>query len=212
MFISNKTWFCKELKTEDAKKICEDLAKAIENNNHAEATLLYQKVKKYMKKRINENYFSPIERVNTSILKLEVPENTAFITMGIICTLIELLFEIKNGYDESTESGAVGNAYTEILPLLDDTISNDLARRFYKGIRCGILHQGQTKENTALTYQLDVVFEENGPYYLCNPKTVYEKIKKVYKEYWDKISVKNYADEESVKLIKKYESILKHIE
>lgn len=98
------------------------------------------------------------------------------------------------------------------MPLLDDTISIDLARRFYKGIRCGILHQGQTKENTALTYQLDVVFEKNGPYYLCNPKIVFEKIKKAYKEYWEEISEKNYSDEESAKLIKKYESILKHIE
>lgn len=84
----------------------------MESNNHAEAIQLYQKVKKYMKKRINENYFSPIERVNMSISKLEVSENTAFITMGIICILIELLFEIKNGYDESSEGGPVGNAYT----------------------------------------------------------------------------------------------------
>lgn len=64
MFDSDRTWFCKQLKTEDAKRISEDLNSAINRNNHAEATQLFQKVKKYMKKRIDENYFSPIERVN----------------------------------------------------------------------------------------------------------------------------------------------------
>lgn len=211
MFDSNRTWFCKELKTEDAKKIGDDLAIAIESNNHAEATKLFQKVKKYMKKRVDENYFSPIERINMNMAKLEVPENTAFITMGINCILIELFFEIKNGFDESSESGAVGNAYKAILPLLDAFISEELADIFYKGIRCGILHQGQTKKNTALTYQWDVVFCQNASYYLCNPKTVFNKLKELYKTYWEEISKKNYFDDEAIKLIKKYNSILKHI-
>lgn len=211
MFDSNKTWFCKGLKTEDAKQIGEDLNSAINNNNHAEATRLFDMVKKHMKKRINENYFSPIERVNSSLSKLDIPENTAFITMGINCILIELFFEIKNGLDSSSDSGAVGNAYKEILPLLDSTISKTSAIKFYKGIRCGILHQGQTKNNTALTYQLEIVFGQNEPYYLSNPQTVFIKLKKLYQSYWEEISTKNYSDEMAKKLIKKYNSILKHI-
>ena len=212
MFDSNRTWFCKELKTEEAKKIGVDLANAIHNNNHAEATQLFQKVKKYMKKRVDENYFSPLERINMITASMGVPENTAFITMGINCILIELFFEIKNGFDESSDSGAVGNAYKEILPLLDPQISVNLADTFYKGIRCGILHQGQTKKNTALTYQWDVVFEQNASYYLSNPQTVFQKLKQLYKEYWEEISQKNYSDDKAIKLIKKYNSILTHIE
>ena len=211
MFKSNKTWFCKQLKTEDAKQIGESLNQAINNNNHAEATRLFQKVKKYMKKRINENYFSPIENINKSLSRLDVPENTAFIIMSINCILIELFFEMRNGFDESKESGAVGNAYKEILPLLDSNISANLAQRFYKGIRCGILHQGQTKEDTALTYQLETVFERNGQYFLSNPKTVFKELKKLYEKYWQEISEKNYYDEMSIKLIRKYNSILTHI-
>lgn len=45
MFDSDRTWFCKQLKTEDAKRISEDLNSAINRNNHAEATQLFQKVK-----------------------------------------------------------------------------------------------------------------------------------------------------------------------
>lgn len=131
--------------------------------------------------------------------------------MRINCILIELFFEIKNGFDESRDSGAVGNAYKEILPLLDSNISEDLAIKFYKGIRCGILHQGQTKDDTALTYQLETVFEQNGQYYLSNPQTVFEELKKLYKSYWKEVSEKNYSDEIARKLIKKYNSILMHI-
>lgn len=211
MFVSNKTWFCKQLKTEDAKQIGESLNLAKNSNNHAEATRLFQKVKQYMRERINENYFLPIERTNRSLSELEVPENTAFITMSINCILIELYFEMRNGYDESGESGAVGNAYKEVLPLLDSNISESLAQRFYKGIRCGILHQGQTKEDTALTYQLETVFEKNGQYFLSNPKKVFEELKKLYEAYWQEIHEKSYSDEMSIKLIKKYNCILTHI-
>ncbi|MEE1283188.1 MAG: hypothetical protein UHK60_13210 [Acutalibacteraceae bacterium] len=211
MFDSNKTWFCKNLKIEDAKLISKDLKLAIEQKNHAEATRLFQKVKKYMQKRINENYFSPVEKVNQALSKLDVPENTAFITMGINCILIELFFEIKNGLDASSDIGAVGNAYEEILPLLDSSILKDSAKKFYKGIRCGILHQGQTKDKTALTYQLETVFSQNGTYYLSNPQTVFNKLKELYQLYWREISEKNYSDEMAEKLIKKYNSILNHI-
>lgn len=211
MFDSNKTWFCKQLKTDDAREISKNLELAIKENNHSEATLLFQKIKKYMKKRIDENYFSPIKAVNVCLSRLSVPENTAFITMGINCILIELFFEIKNGLDKSTDSGAVIEAYKEVLPLLDSEISNNLAIKFYKGIRCGILHQGQTKNNTALTYQLETVITQNGEYYLSNSKTVFEKLKILYNSYWKEISEKNYTDELAKNLISKYNFILSHI-
>lgn len=123
MFDSNKTWFCKQLRTEDAKQIGEQLNIAISEAYHSEATKLFQKVKKYMKIRINENYFLPLKNIHTCLAKLDIPENTDFITMGINCILIELFYEMKNGYDEPREGGTVGNAYKEILPLLDPTIS-----------------------------------------------------------------------------------------
>ena len=83
MFDSNKTWFCKQLRTEDAKQIGEQLNIAISEADHSEATKLFQKVKKYMKIRINENYFLPLKNIHTCLAKLDIPENTAFITMGI---------------------------------------------------------------------------------------------------------------------------------
>lgn len=211
MFESNRTWFCKKVKIEDAKQISKNLGLAINGNNHSEATKLFNSVKKYMKMRIDQNYFSPVKKVNSALLNLDVPENSAFIIMGINCILIELIYEIKNGFDESKDSGSVENAYKEILPLLDSNMSIGFAIKFYKGIRCGILHQGQTKDNTALTYQLETVFQQNGQYYLSNPQTVLKKLERLYDSYWEEISKRNYSDEMSKKLIKKFNNILEHI-
>lgn len=211
MFNTDKTWFCSGLATEAAKNIHAELEKAEQNNNHAEATRLFQKVKKYMKKRINENYFSPIEKFLKHSSGSEIRANSAFITMGINGILIELLYEIQNGYDESKDGGTVGKAYETVLPLLDSNITADLAGKFYRGIRCGIVHQGQTKEKTALTYELDAVIELNGEYYVSNPETVFHKLKKLYKEYWREISELSYSDDKSKKLIAKFGHILTHI-
>lgn len=184
----------------------------IDHNYYSEAEELFNQIKKYMRKRINENYFSPLEKIHATLSKLEVPENTAFITMSICCILIELYFEIVNGYDESKESGYVGNAYKFVLPLLDSSISEEMATIFYRDIRCGILHQGQTKENTALTYEIELIFEKNGLYYLSNPQTVFERMKTLYSGYWENMLEKNHCTKEGKKLIAKFAYILNHIE
>lgn len=204
MFDSNKTWFCSDLKTEEAKQVGIELEDAIKNNNHSEATLLFQKVKKYMKKRVTENYFSPMKQIYQALSKQNHPENAAFIHMGINCILIELYYEIVNGYDESREGGNVSEAYKSVIPMLDSKISEDEAIMFYRGIRCGIIHQGQTRDDTALTYQYEVIFGKNGDYYLSNPKKVYDEIKRIYDLYWEDISTRNYSDAKALLLIKKY--------
>ena len=69
----------------------------------------------------------------------------------------------------------------------------------------------ETKNNTALTYQLYTIIQPNGPYYLCNPQTLFEKLKNLYSLYWKDISEKNYSDELAINLIQKYNYILTHI-
>ena len=71
--------------------------------------------------------------------------------------------------------------------------------------------RGQTKNNTALTYQLDTIIQPNGSLLLCNPQTLFEKLKNLYKLYWKDISEKNYSDELAINLIQKYNYILTHI-
>ena len=167
MFRSNQSYFCKNCPTSMAKQISSDLENAITHGNHAEATKLFDKVKKYMQQRIEENYFDPIDDFIKRINQIEnthrgqgnapaiIPENTAFIVMGINCILVELYFEMTHGFDESKATVVIdgkskkfntSDAYKEVLKALDNSITPKVAQIFYKGIRCGVIHQGQTKK------------------------------------------------------------------
>lgn len=67
--------------------------------------------------------------------------------MGINCILIELYFEMLNGLDTSNQNGYnVKDAYTTILPLLDNRITNEMATIFYRDVRYKIIHQGANRE------------------------------------------------------------------
>ena len=93
MFDSNKTWFCKQLQTEDAKQISEQLNIAISEADHSEAIKLFQKVKKYMKIRINENYFLPLKNIHTCLAKLDMPRKYCFYHYGeLIAFFIEYFY------------------------------------------------------------------------------------------------------------------------
>ncbi len=211
MFTNDKMYFCKGCEIENAKKLYNDFVNARDSGDSGRARLKFQEVCRMIKERVNDHYISPMNTFLNATRSNEYPERYGFIVMGINCILIEFYYEMICGYDESSDGGAVQTAYKIVLPQLDNGIREEETRIFYKGIRCGIIHQGQTKEKTAITFEYDKIIGENGPYYLCNPKTLFEALKKLYKSYWEILSMKSYNDRESELLIKKFYLILKHI-
>ncbi|WP_320996363.1 hypothetical protein [Enterocloster bolteae] len=96
-----------------------------------------------MRLRVMSNYIKPINTFIRTTKTFENRENFGFVVMGINCILVELYFELINGYDESSDDGNhIVDAYKTVLPQLDSEISTANAQKFYKGIRCGIIHQG----------------------------------------------------------------------
>ena len=155
MFINNKTFFNSRLETDEAADILKNFQKAVLENDSMSAEKNLNLIKKNTKLRIKENYINPaINRLMPSQYE-ECAVNTSFLLMTVNCILIELYYEIINGLDLSNQAGGkVKKAYIDVLQLMDSDITDELATVFYKGIRCGIMHQGQTTENTALV--LDV--------------------------------------------------------
>ncbi len=89
------------------------------------------------------NYIKPINTFIRTTKTFENRENFGFVVMGINCILVELYFELINGYDESSDDGNhIVGAYKTVSPQLDSVISTAYAQKFYEGIRCGIIHQG----------------------------------------------------------------------
>lgn len=211
MFKNNRTNFSSDITTEDAQKMLKKFNESLSGENKAESLMLYQQICKQMKKRIDENYFNPIKKFIKSIENDINKESCGFIVMGVNCILIELLYELQNGVDMSSESCSIKEVYDKILNQLDDKITTELSDIFYRGIRCGIMHQGQTKKSTAITYEWEIIIGENGKYYLCNPSTLLRKLEEKYKEYWKTASEAKYSDLKDNRLVKKYECILSHI-
>jgi hypothetical protein len=211
MFTNDKMYFCKDCEIENAKKLYNDFINARESGNSGQARLKFQEVCRVMKERVNDHYISPMNTFLNATRSHEYPERYGFIVMGINCILIEFFYEMIYGYDQSSDGGAVLTAYKIVLPQLDNGITEGETKIFYKGIRCGIIHQGQTKEETAITFEYDKIIGKNGPYYLCNPKTLFKALKTLYKNYWEILSMKSYNARESELLIKKFQLILEHI-
>lgn len=189
MFDNDKLLFSAKNEVNSVKTLVEAYDDYVIRQEVGKEKQQFQKIAKIMKDRTEERYIKPINMFlhNCS----EHPEQSGFIVMGINCILIELYFEMINGFDTSDESGhAVLDAYTTILPMLDADITIKVAKIFYKGIRCKIIHQGQTGLQTAITYDsiVNKIIVFYGDYYLCNPKVLFEALCLQYKRYWCELS------------------------
>lgn len=211
MYKNSTTYFNNTLETDEAEIIYKEFEKAKCDGNNSAVAKNYNSIVKNMKLRVENNYISPMKEIIRITAKTSTPENVGFISMGVCCILIELLYELKHGYDTSDEGGNCRNAYEEILPLMDYRITNAMAKMFYKGIRCGIIHQGQTKEKIAITFETTSIMEKCGKLYLCNPTILFEKLKEQYKEYWDEVSRSSYHETPGKNLCDKFGLILGHL-
>lgn len=201
MYINNTTYFHKNFTVDDAKRLLNEIDCGDEHSRNR----IKNEISIHLQKRIEENYFKPIELLCE---KTDQDCNVGFITMGLLCILIELLYEMKNGKDESR----VYDAYKTVLPTVDTLFTEQLIRKFYRGVRCGIVHQGQTKANTAISFETDKVMVYMDKLYLFNPWILYDELLIVYDNYWKSVEKDDYTNHDiSFKMVSKYRHILNNI-
>ena len=210
MFDNDKLLFSANNEIDHVKGIVKVYDSYVAQNEVGKEKQQFQQIAKIMKERTEERYIKPIKMFLHNCK--EHPEQSGLIVMGINCILIELYFEMIHGLDKSDEGGhKVQDAYTAILPLLDPSITEEDAKRFYKGIRCKIIHQGQTGLYTAITYAelIDKINILCGEYYLCNPKVLFEALTLLYHQYWKELS-EGKDPIQKQNFIKKFKYILYH--
>lgn len=217
MFVNNKTFFNSRLETDEAANILKDFQTAVSANDSMSAKKYLYLIKKNTKLRIKENYIDPAKSRLMPSLDERCAVNTSFLLMTVNCILIELYYELVNGLDLSNQDGGkVKDAYIQVLKLLDEDITDERATIFYKGIRCGIMHQGQTTASTALVLDKDLcddyfpIIEKNGEFYISDVQEVFRRIIKLYEKYWRRIASKSYDSQEVKNLVKKYEYIIRN--
>ncbi|RXG12412.1 hypothetical protein DSM03_106182 [Leeuwenhoekiella aestuarii] len=116
-----------------------------------------------VRNRFNERYFDPIDEMIKHERK-EIRTRVGFIIMSIDCLLIETLNQFLFGIEDTNVRYNRSNPdnnfkynsqafrdffnYSTYFPVFKST--NGLSKIFYDEIRCGLLHQAQTKTNSLI--------------------------------------------------------------
>lgn len=123
--------------------------------------------------RINFRFLEAIETLKQSddqYYQTDRQRRYGFAATALMALLIETLAQFYDGVKESP-SGDNKNFYVEFLTskslILKDYFNQDdrkVAEIFYKTIRCGILHQAETRENSLIRYRKEDDWELSNPF------------------------------------------------
>jgi len=134
-------------------------------------------------RRITCRFIDPINKLwNTN-------EDPWFSITALLCLLIETLAQFEAGKDDFSRCSKA-----QYTTFLDDHISVDfqsvfdglsLSERFYKEIRCGILHSAQSGKSSILTIHNDylVHYNQESGVFFVNVERLYDSLMKYYHEY-----------------------------
>jgi len=93
-------------------------------------------IAKFIQKRFAERYITPLRNVRAG-------DDNGFLTMGVCCLLIEGLTAFREGWP--TTKGRSEEAFRCFFGREPQFAAfRGLEHDFWKGVRCGILHQGET--------------------------------------------------------------------
>ncbi|MDR1983317.1 MAG: hypothetical protein LBQ28_00600 [Prevotellaceae bacterium] len=141
------------------------------------------------KDRMEGRYFKQIEVLDKNPCR-KVGMFAGFTIMSIICLLIETLEQFRNGHKSTRgkHSLAFFNFFQRSDKFKDFFDTEEKAGVFYDTIRCGLLHQGETKKKSLIHIRDEVMLawidEENPKIGLSIQRQLFVKeVKKIYNKY-----------------------------
>lgn len=108
-----------------------------------------------IKDRFKKRFFNPIKTLIDNDIK-EIKVNSGFLIMSIDCLIIETLNQFYLGLKSTDQMYSQRNweafrdffRYSHYFP--DFNKSDELSRTFFEQIRCGLLHQAESKVNSLI--------------------------------------------------------------
>lgn len=113
--------------------------------------------------------------------------------MAIDCLLIETLQQFIEGVSKTTDGKSECYFKKFLISYFKENFDDEKAKMFYKQIRCGILHQAETKESSKIkiSHELPIVkFTKEKDGLIINRKKFHEKLKKAIKSYIEQLKDK----------------------
>lgn len=148
--------------------------------------------------RFEGRYFNPIKQ----LMRIEEIVETegdgdenyypGFITLSMDFILLETLNQFKHGINDTTSLFHNKCAYAKILRTTNKLApyfkTDEDAIRFYDDLRCGLIHQGQTKGNSKLNKSKDFIvdlYKTGGNGFNVNRTAFHEVVLEEYQDYSD---------------------------
>ena len=100
-------------------------------------------IARFLHERLSERYIEPLQAV-------PVNKKNGFSIMAIACLLVEAIGQFEEGLDETPHGHAAffKRFFVRHTPL---NCFAPVAESFYKNVRCGLLHSGETKGTWKIT-------------------------------------------------------------
>ncbi|MEO8150335.1 MAG: hypothetical protein ABI723_22060 [Bacteroidia bacterium] len=161
------------------------------DNNSAD----WDKAVKIFKDRFETRFFKPLN----ALIKHQdekIKFYSGFTVLAIDCLLIETFNQFYHGIDESEDKFKRNcKTFKDIFKRSDffknDFDTDEKISIFYKHIRCGLLHQGETKEDSKINLKksdLITIIENNGVKSIeLNRREFHKRVTAYFEDYSEKL-------------------------
>ena len=157
------------------------------------------KIADAIKRRFLQRYIYPGESKENK---------NGFNIMAICCLLIETLESFYRGWSKTRNSSDAFCKFFNRVPEFKEFTGNDMPTQFYKNIRCGLLHQGETmggwkirRDRKKKLYMGEKVIDANH---------FRDDLKRVVEKYIDDLKESDWDSYEWKKLEMKMKSIIRN--
>lgn len=156
---------------------------------------LWEEAFQLFKERIEYRYLNPIELIE----KNESFSGEGFTIMTLYCSLIEFLettlqgvnFRFSKKKDLNPHEYTLGKSKELFVSFLTKRnpfkIDKNTAELFYTDVRCGLLHEAQTKSNWKIRVDNDKVISKTETEFIINRKIFGKKINQYIELYGKKM-------------------------
>lgn len=163
-----------------------------------------KKISDFILERFTERYITP--------LQCNASRKHGFCTMAISCLMIEALESFRQGWPDTIERGKGQKAFRFFFQRCSEQNSElviffEHACNFYKGVRCGILHQAETTNGWRIR-RSGSIFDPDTK--TINATKFHNELKKCLQRYCDILKYSEWNDEVWQNLRKKMKAIIKH--
>jgi hypothetical protein len=157
---------------------------------------LWEEAYKFFEERVLHRYIYPAEQIqrNSSII------GEGFSITAILCTLIEALETFYTGrcykYDKPRKNHEYGNGNSEKIFVnflskrepFNQVFDEPLAKKFYKNIRCPLLHEAATRGGWVIRIDTDSLIKKNLNKTVLN-RILFLDYMKEYIEHYKKVLI-----------------------